>query len=315
MDDHDDDHDDDLHVAPDIVVVDERLGLSCLKHNTLQAQAQVDQESHEQRPFPRRVACCLGFVMAERMSTSCFCSSSLLQIQSISTNITSRVSLLRARLDADGYLYIRSFFSRDRVAQCNRELLSVMHSAGCCVSSVDPTISPSMSMSISGTSPSWSLLDRHASVLKLCPSLTALLEDPALYALISCLLNVQHIRTIPYKWLRAVPSGLNTGPHYDRVYLGAGSQRLLTIWMPLMDISTDVGSLCLVPASNSSKDPVLATLREKHAWGRRVGSDGTRSGWISEYPESIGMLDGGGKTSALTWATDDFKMGDIVVSS
>jgi hypothetical protein len=39
-------------------------------------------------------------------------------------------------------------------------------------------------------------------------------------------------RRLPdYKWLRGVARGEFTGLHTDRVFLGRGSDRLLTIWL------------------------------------------------------------------------------------
>lgn len=39
--------------------------------------------------------------------------------------------------------------------------------------------------------------------------------------------------TSAFKWVRAVPPGLFTGLHIDRVYMGGGSARLLTAWIPI----------------------------------------------------------------------------------
>lgn len=41
--------------------------------------------------------------------------------------------------------------------------------------------------------------------------------------------------TTAFKWLRAVAPGEFTGVHTDRVFLGRGSHRLLTAWIPLGD--------------------------------------------------------------------------------
>ncbi len=39
--------------------------------------------------------------------------------------------------------------------------------------------------------------------------------------------------TTGYKWLRAVCKGEFTGVHTDKVFLGRGSPRVLTAWVPL----------------------------------------------------------------------------------
>ena len=53
-------------------------------------------------------------------------------------------------------------------------------------------------------------------------------------------------------------------------------------------------------------DPVLKTLRGQCV---KVGSDGTRSGWLTEDPGTLGLT----ADKPLMWVTDDFAMGDIVV--
>ena len=53
-------------------------------------------------------------------------------------------------------------------------------------------------------------------------------------------MQVEQVATTGYKWLRAVAKGEFTGLHCDKVFLGRGSQRLLTAWLPL----SQVGQLC-----------------------------------------------------------------------
>jgi hypothetical protein len=134
------------------------------------------------------------------------------------------------------------------------------------------------------------------------------------------------ILTLPFKWLRAVKSNLCTGPHLDRVYLGNGSQNLLTIWTPLGDIPARQGGLCI--AAGSHRRPEFEKLRTEYGM-KPAGKDGTKSGWITENPEEIaGMYgiptnedcdgsDKGGnmeeKEGGIRWVTADFEAGDIVL--
>lgn len=50
---------------------------------------------------------------------------------------------------------------------------------------------------------------------------------------LSCCLQVPDVITTGYKWLRAVCKGEFTGVHTDKVFLGRGSPRVLTAWVPL----------------------------------------------------------------------------------
>ena len=45
--------------------------------------------------------------------------------------------------------------------------------------------------------------------------------------------QVSEVITTGYKWLRAVCQGEFTGVHTDKVFLGRGSPRVLTAWVPL----------------------------------------------------------------------------------
>ncbi|KAJ3217942.1 hypothetical protein HDU67_006970 [Dinochytrium kinnereticum] len=114
--------------------------------------------------------------------------------------------------------------------------------------------------------------------------------------------------TLPFKWLRAVPTNLFTGPHLDRVYLGAGSQRLLTVWMPLGDSPAELGTLVVCPGSNT--DPDFERLRREYG-AHPAGKDGTKSGWITEDPAEIGKLYGIEKQ--VRWVAADLQAGDVLI--
>ena len=58
-------------------------------------------------------------------------------------------------------------------------------------------------------------------------------SQPYMHLLSSCCLQVPDVITTGYKWLRAVCKGEFTGVHTDKVFLGRGSPRVLTAWVPL----------------------------------------------------------------------------------
>ena len=51
-------------------------------------------------------------------------------------------------------------------------------------------------------------------------------------------LQVPEVITSGYKWLRAVCQGEFTGVHTDKVFLGRGSPRVLTAWVPITQVSS-----------------------------------------------------------------------------
>ncbi|KAJ3400442.1 hypothetical protein HDV05_001091 [Chytridiales sp. JEL 0842] len=116
------------------------------------------------------------------------------------------------------------------------------------------------------------------------------------------------VLTLPFKWLRAVSKNLCTGPHLDRVYLGAGSQNLLTIWTPMGNLPAEQGGLCMADKSHNSA--AYERLRKEYGLVP-AGKDGTKSGWITEMPEDIVKMYG--ISEDIRWVTADFQAGDIVV--
>ena len=58
--------------------------------------------------------------------------------------------------------------------------------------------------------------------------------------------QVPEVITSGYKWLRAVCEGEFTGVHADKVFLGRGSPRVLTAWVPLGQVSP-------IPLASSAK--------------------------------------------------------------
>lgn len=110
--------------------------------------------------------------------------------------------------------------------------------------------------------------------------------------------------TTAYKWLRAVARGEFTGAHTDRVYVGAGSQRLLTVWLPLGEVGPEQGAMRVLKGSHKLEG--LQELRDGYGKGR-VGRDGTRSGWIEA--DQLPVL----RESGANWVTTRFRPGDICV--
>ncbi|KAI8613321.1 hypothetical protein BC830DRAFT_1051637, partial [Chytriomyces sp. MP71] len=114
---------------------------------------------------------------------------------------------------------------------------------------------------------------------------------------------------IPHAWLRAASKGLCTGPHVDRVYLGAGSERILTVWMPLMDVPVDKGALCVALGSHASES--FERLRKEYGAvpaSREGGRRKYRPNGERDLYEHCDNDDDG-----IHWLTMDFQMGDIAI--
>jgi hypothetical protein len=144
--------------------------------------------------------------------------------------------------------------------------------------------------------------------------------------------------TTAYKWLRGVAGGEFTGVHSDGVFLGKGTSRLITVWIPLGEIKISHGALLV--ASGSHRDTVFAGIRASYGI-TSVGPDGTKSGWLTDDASAVPAIarrmreelngtrrDGttGNRTDnfkddntddqpPIDWRTADFNSGDVVVLS
>lgn len=223
------------------------------------------------------------------------------------TDSTSAVTaqnwdFLRDRLKMDGYLFLRNVLSSSKVLKARNHLLRELHdSRPECFAPDSPAIEGRLAQGASGLG----LLARQD--LAATPLVSAVLEAPELFALMRGLFEDTDIITSGYKWLRAVASSEFTGLHTDRVFLGRGTSRLLTAWLPLGAISPSLGSL-LVAAGSHRLDP-FAGVRSTYGMSQ-VGSDGTRSGWLSDNGAALSAACGG---MEVDWRVADCRPGDIVV--
>ncbi len=220
--------------------------------------------------------------------------SDLLQPLRDSRDVATNRDALLARLDEDGYLYLPGFLDRDDVLQARLVTLRYMaeHEA------MEPGSRP-----LDGVMGQYGkhvglmgkrAITHHPDVLKVLAA-DRLFE---LYAMI----HGEPIYTFDYKWLRAVGHDDCTGAHMDFVYMGQGSQRLMTTWIPLGDIPIEQGTLCVCPRSNHSNG--FARIRD--TYGRMDVDRDRTEGWFTRDPREITQKFGG------FWQTGDVQAGDII---
>ena len=203
---------------------------------------------------------------------------------------------LRSRLAGDGYLLLRGVVPQDTVLESRKYILDKLGEAGFLKPGADP---------MAGFFFDKDLFPRLLNRQDIAHDKAVLqtLEHPAIEVLMTRLLQTP-VKTSQYKWLRAVTQGKFTGVHVDRVYMGNGSSRLLTAWIPLGAIPAQQGTLVVSPGSHVSSH--LHDLRT--SYGRStVGADGHQSGWYTTDPNDILSF---GQTA---WCSTDFQAGDVCV--
>ncbi|MBS1707483.1 MAG: phytanoyl-CoA dioxygenase family protein, partial [Armatimonadetes bacterium] len=147
---------------------------------------------------------------------------------------------LRCRAVEDGYLFVPGFFNRDDVMAARLSVLRSLREEGALHSDRDwrdSIAAPGVDMAFR---PDLANGNREVEALLYSPQVMAffggLLGEPAMH--------------YDYTWLRAVGPGNYTEPHYDIVYMGRGSQRIYTMWVPMSRITYDVGGLMILEGSH-----------------------------------------------------------------
>ena len=202
---------------------------------------------------------------------------------------------LRERMRRDGYLFLRGLIDRDTVLQARKTILQHMDE--------HQVLSPDTPF-LDGVMPaggrSLRMMGRKGIVSH--PDIVALLENQSLYNFFQTYFEEPAI-SFNYKWLRAVGNEEYTGAHMDTVYMGQGSSRLHTVWIPIGDIDVEQGTLAMCTGSNQLES--FAKIRS--TYGKMDVDRDKIEGWFSHNPMEIVENVGG------QWATNNFKAGDVLI--
>ncbi len=136
------------------------------------------------------------------------------------------------------------------------------------------------------------------------PDFLSMVEHKNLFELFSNIFG-EPAMTFDYKWARTVPEGAaGTQAHMDVVYMGRGSQRLMTCWIPVGDVPLENGPMVVLPGTH--QNPAFEKIRQ--TYGRMdVDRDGVSGGWFSNNYIELSEL------AATPWVSGDFYAGDVVI--
>lgn len=204
---------------------------------------------------------------------------------------------LWARMRRDGYLYLTGHLEPEVVRSFRRYYFEAMTEAGF----LDSTVAPEVGRDSRGE------LDRarFREVLfgQIVPGDTyaRLTAHPAIRDWFAWFLDDEvhlHTRRI-IRQTRPGEAGIGTATqaHYDLVYLRAGTDRVLSIWVPLGDTPVELGGLCYLEGS--------------HRWVMEDERNGIlrRAEWMTaNLPRLADDHD-------ARWLLADYAAGDVVVHS
>jgi hypothetical protein len=129
----------------------------------------------------------------------------------------------------------------------------------------------------------------------------------------------EDVRHYDFTWLRAVGPGKGTNPHCDLPYMGRGTHRHMTCWLPYGDISFELGGLVVLEGSHRRMDLLqnyvyrdvdsYCTNRPtevRHAHSGHQVFGWTFTGTLSHNPPMVRNKFGG------RWLTTEYQAGDFL---
>jgi Phytanoyl-CoA dioxygenase (PhyH) len=212
----------------------------------------------------------------------------------------------RARMDDDGYLLMRGLLDKKEVLAAREHIMNILASQH----QLDPAYPIMEGAPVKGSK----LFFQPELAQKNNPALQHLLYAPEgrLMQFFSAFLSGD-VRHFDFTWLRCIAPGLGTPSHCDIVYMGRGTRRVYTAWVPLGDIDLTMGGLMVLEGSH--KDTRLRSTygqRDVDSYCENRPDDPARTanglnGWLSENPNQIRRSLGG------RWLVAEYEAGDAVI--
>jgi hypothetical protein len=212
---------------------------------------------------------------------------------------------LQRRLEADGYLYLKGFFPRNDVLEVRKEILKRMRVLDLVLptpDALDAIANPTRStIFMPELAQNNRVLEGLIYSKRVMDFYEGLLEGPVLH--------------YDFTWFRPVGPGRGTPPHCDLVYMGRGTRKVFTMWVPYGDVSLQVGGLMVLEQSHLKTTLLRNYLsRDVDSYcANRPGADKARSSdsllWDGKLAKDPGSLR---KKLGGRWLTAEFEPGDMV---
>jgi hypothetical protein len=215
---------------------------------------------------------------------------------------------LQKRMQEDGYLLLRHYLDADEVMAARQHVFEQLSAQG----QLDPSMPVIEGVPRRGTK----LNFQPELAQKNNPPLQRLLYRPdgPLMSFFRFFLGGP-VKHFDFTWLRCISPGHGTPTHCDIVYMGRGTRRLFTAWVPLIDIDFELGGLMIMEGTHKN-ERLLNTYGRKDvdSYCSNRPDDPARTangtnGWLSENPNQIRENLGG------RWLVSEYQAGDVVVFS
>ena len=219
------------------------------------------------------------------------------------------LSELQDRFDVDGYLWLKNFLPREEVLEFRRHFFAQFADTGLLAEGSDPVDGIYSGTDAEGARKRLMEVVRSAAYEFFC-------MHPRLWRFLDAFVggpSYLHKR----KLIRYTKPGdaSATGAHYDLTYLRGGTDKLVTVWIPIGDVPVVMGGLVYLEGSHTNGRAMEAEFARDHAHlpaSERIGAfnktmnDG---GWITkDLPSLAERLDS-------RWLIADYEAGDVVLHS
>lgn len=216
--------------------------------------------------------------------------------------------VLHDRMERDGYIYLRDFWPAARVQAVRDSLTNQLARLGF----LQPGSPPDEARSVPGREVGRAMgnpLDQHDLLLR------NLVFGPELLDFFARFLGGP-VRHFDFIWFRTKGPGLGSPLHCDLVYMGRGTHNLYTAWVPLGDVSLELGGLLLLEGSHHQAGRLRAYLT------RDVDTYCTNREDAAEYASGRKWWDGTLSKNAVAlqqslggrWLTSPvFRRGDVLI--
>ncbi len=217
---------------------------------------------------------------------------------------------LRARMKAEGYLYMPGLLDREQVLRARDTVAARLRAGG----HLDPDC------------PSMECVARPGSKLSFQPELAK--DNPELFKVLYTGPMMEFferflggpVRHYDFTWFRAVAPGPGAPPHCDVPYMGRGTHALFTAWTPIGDVDFEQGGLMILENSPNlvqrlrtylNKDVDSYCVNGPYADAIETGKRqwGPFKGVLDKDPVALRTRFGG------RWLTNEFCAGDVLVFS
>lgn len=212
---------------------------------------------------------------------------------------------LRRRAAEDGYLYMKGYLERDRVLAARASITDRLAESGVLHPEFDPMDAVLKPGAEAGFKPEFANNNEAVRDVLYSGKLVDFYRN----------LFAEEIRHYDFTWLRAMGPGRGTNPHCDLPYMGRGTHRHMTCWLPYGDIPFKLGGLLILEGSHKRMDllenyvyrDVDAFCENKPEQKKRADDGGwTFTGTLSHNPPVVRNKFGG------RWLTTEFEAGDFL---